>query len=354
MRLPQIKFLAVLFLFNFSLILFLSKLFDGEENRNTVGVTAPLSNPVDPFAVRQIDPILVKSLAKVSGPRSNIYDQENQADNFGWDVDPKTILESNLNKVLECKWLDFVSTTGNTAKFCGHSNGDYVTRMIEKKKRFGDCDILSRLWNEATNKTQNSVYLEIGANIGSCVMEMLLSTDAKIVAFEPHPHNQFVLQSTIQALDPSYQKRFVLVPVALGKETSKNQIYASPRNMGNSVVGKVIKDYGKQKTTDFENFEINIERLSSILDADAGVDFPLVKMDAQGFECQVLDGIDLNLIGKIYKIKFEIAPKWLSQQNCLNLLSKLRNLGYEIMSEAGIIIEGEASRWGEALAVQKK
>ena len=56
------------------------------------------------------------------------------------------------------------------------------------------------------------------------------------------------------------------------------------------------------KKIDFKEFDIHIERLSSILDANAGIDFPLVKLDAQGFECQILDGIDPNL-AKVIKAK---------------------------------------------------
>merc|ERR1712045_939277 len=116
---------------------------------------------------------------------------------------------------------------------CCHDPADeLVSRQISERKRFHDCDVLSRMWNESLDKTNNnSVYLDIGANIGSCVMEMLLSTDAKIIAFEPHPHNQLALHNTIRMLDESYQRRFVLVPVALGSQKTKIKLYASATNM---------------------------------------------------------------------------------------------------------------------------
>ena len=298
-----------------------------------------------PFGGRPIDPILVKSLAKVQGPRSNNFGQDEDGEAVGWNVNPTSILESTRAKSndFQCNWQDFVSTAGKSAKMCCHDDADMVSRTIKADKRFRDCDVLPKLWNESNDKTPNSVYLEIGANIGSCVMEMLLSTDAKVVAFEPHPYNQLVLQKSIQALDQSYQRRFVLIPVALGKETSKSKIYASSRNMGNSVVGKVIKDRGDQKTEDFKEFDIHIERLSSILDANAGIDFPLVKMDAQGFECQILDGIDPNLAKVISKIKLEVAPKGLREQQCEDLFSQFRNLGFLVRQQGrNEIFEGEA------------
>lgn len=85
----------------------------------------------------------------------------------------------------------------------------------------------------------------MGVIIRSCVVEMLLSTDAKVIAFEPHPNNLFVLLNTIAAMDDSYQEHVVVVPVALGGESSIETTYAAKGNMGNSVVGKVIKDNKK-------------------------------------------------------------------------------------------------------------
>ena len=45
------------------------------------------------------------------------------------------------------------------------------------------------------------VYLDIGANIGACIMTMLLASDAFIVAFEPNPANLFRLTSTLLKLE---------------------------------------------------------------------------------------------------------------------------------------------------------
>lgn len=61
-----------------------------------------------------------------------------------------------------------------------------------------------------------SLYLDIGGNIGSCVMEMLLSTNASIVAFEPHPMNLYNVKKTMSYLGKEYQDRLLLFPVGLG------------------------------------------------------------------------------------------------------------------------------------------
>ncbi|OEU22376.1 hypothetical protein FRACYDRAFT_232531 [Fragilariopsis cylindrus CCMP1102] len=230
-----------------------------------------------------------------------------------------------------CKWLDFESTTGKTAKFCGHDvEGEGVTASIAKAKRFHHCNVLPSMWEKSGPKQENSIYLEIGANIGSCVMEMLLSTDAKVIAFEPHPRNQYVLQKS--TLPQSIQNRFVLVPVALGGASTTDTIYAAKHNMGNSIVGKMIKDNRRQEFDEVDQFEIAVEPLSSIISTYP--DIPLIKLDAQGFECHILDGLTQELANKIHKVKFEVSKNHLGQQGCNDLLSKFRNLGFDIYDES--------------------
>ena len=49
---------------------------------------------------------------------------------------------------------------------------------------------------------------------------------------------------------------------------------------------------------------------------DNNLNISLVKMDSQGFECQILEGFDQNLADKIQKVKFEVAGKYLRAQGC--------------------------------------
>jgi len=79
---------------------------------------------------------------------------------------------------------------------------------------------------------QSVVYVEIGANIGSCVMEMLLSTNASIVAFEPHPRNLYNLKKTVSLLDETYQNRLALFPVGPGNASMTSTIYSGSDNLG--------------------------------------------------------------------------------------------------------------------------
>ena len=170
-------------------------------------------------------------------------------------------------------------------------------------------------------------------------MEMLLSTDANIIAFEPHPMNLFNLMNTISRLDEMYKKRVVLIPIALGNETEETIIHAAYNNLGNSVVGQFVEDYSNQSAPDAFKFTIRVERLDSILNSSGGLHIPLMKMDAQGYECRIMEGIGEHIAARIDNIKFEYARNCLNAQGCTNLLTIFRRFGFNIYKRGKRIYE---------------
>ena len=101
--------------------------------------------------------------------------------------------------------------------------------------------------------------------------------------------------------------------------------------MGNSVIGKIIEDHNGQRFDKKLQFTVNVERLDSILNTD--IDVKLMKMDAQGFECNILEGMGNDIANAIGVMKFEWAAKWLTAQNCTDFLPRLRNYGFDVYSK---------------------
>ena len=163
--------------------------------------------------------------------------------------------------------------------------------------------------------------------------------------------NYELLSATISLLGPEFQQRVALLPIALGSESVKSQVYSAEGNMGNSVVGKQIKDFGSQQMN--EPVDIFIERMDSVLSNDVSI--PLMKLDAQGFECQILDGWSPETAESINQIKFEVAGKWLNQQGCTDLLPRLRNFGFAITGGNGAVIASDKVNCGvcDAYATKK-
>jgi hypothetical protein len=87
-----------------------------------------------------------------------------------------------------CQWATFLpfrpkhgTRDDVAARMCTYPvcSDRYVSSMIQTCGRWYDCDTLVTLWNAVeSDKGSKSIYIEIGANIGSCVMQMLFSTNA--------------------------------------------------------------------------------------------------------------------------------------------------------------------------------
>jgi hypothetical protein len=153
-------------------------------------------------------------------------------------VDWSNPLSLEEETLFKCTMTNFVSSaTKETAPMCVHEN-DWVSHNIKSNGNWADCNLLPVLWNYVSKEESDAdkllFYVEIGANIGSCVMEMLLSTNANIIAFEPHPMHVFNIKKTVSLLDKSYQDRLLLFPIGLGSESAASTIYSASGNLGNS------------------------------------------------------------------------------------------------------------------------
>ena len=78
----------------------------------------------------------------------------------------------------------------------------------------------------------------------------------------------------------------------------------------------------RQKFDENLQFTINVERMDQLLKSNA-IHIRLMKMDAQGFECNILDGMGEDLANKIDVIKFEYSKTHMHGHDCLDLLKKI-------------------------------
>lgn len=234
-----------------------------------------------------------------------------------------------------CDMQSFKSTG---YKICVHPFDDIISNVIRRNGSWQDCAVLSKTWNRIVkDTTKDPVYVEIGANIGSCIMEMLFTTNAPIIAFEPNPKNLYPMKETLRALPKSYQDRVAIFPIALGSTATKSTVYSASNNMGNSHVGKPVKDHdvGFQEFRDEDTFDIYVERLDNIL--NTGFNIPLMKLDAQGFECEILSGMSHEFAASLQHVHFEKADRFLKEHGCDNLLSKFRDLGFTIYQDNTVV-----------------
>jgi FkbM family methyltransferase len=224
----------------------------------------------------------------------------------------------------------------------------YVSGMIQGRGRWEECDILVNLWKEANaridarrqhhddDEEKTRIYLDVGGNIGSCVMEMLMSTDANIVVLEPHPHNLAQLTTTLMAQTEDNRNRVRVVPVGAGNTTEQFPMHIATDNRGNSVMNVQIKDTPSQNFLDPTT--VYVERIDDIIDASKVI-IPLVKMDIQGFECRALDGMPVLLSNAIDTFTGEMADNFLRPQGCSaqGMKQRLEQHGFVVSGDYNIV-----------------
>ena len=241
--------------------------------------------------------------------------------------DRSSILNEHMD--LKCHWTEFKPAHRPpgipSTPMCVYprDRDQYVSGRIIDSGRWPDCDRLTTILREEPEST-NKVHVEIGAQIGSCVMQVLLTTDATVYAFEPHPVNLFYLTSTLMNLDESYRNRVHLFPIALGAETGSSKIYMHPSNAGNAQVQKSGATVRKGET------KVMIERLDDIL--DDGIKITQMKMDAQGFECFIVDGMPQalrNTKNLVFEVE-EVQVRRFKECNPAVLVNRVKQAGFEI------------------------
>jgi FkbM family methyltransferase len=226
-----------------------------------------------------------------------------------WQVwDKKSILFDDMN--LTCNWNDYRpfirGQEAPAVSFCAHplSEDQFVSKNIVTKGRHLECDGLPHMLSHSLkidNGQDEVLYVDVGANMGTCVMQMLLTTNATIAAFEPHPYNLFVMTSTFMELEESLRNRIHLFPIALGAESSESTIHMASDNRGHAVVSKVIRI--NRRASFLPPIPIRVEPLDDILKDSTTVH--LMKMDAQGFECYIYEGMK-KVLQKTRTVFFEL------------------------------------------------
>ena len=202
---------------------------------------------------------------------------------------------------------------------------DLISNQIRERGQWSDCDRLVHLWRAVAFAHQppqpggnssrtdrhrargrrkshpamreppqdGAVLLEAGANIGACTVELLLRTDAQILAFEPSAINLFYLTRSLRLLAKRYPpvaRRVVVLPIGLGDKAVSLPLRVQLDNLGNSVLGAPGVAHGMaDPPSAVVAANATVMPLDDLLPRGLG-SVRLMKLDTQGFECNVLEG----------------------------------------------------------------
>jgi len=225
-----------------------------------------------------------------------------------------------------------------------------LSDVVRGMKRWPDCAELAYLWKTlpaspaAAKSTTFSpcekqvygagkLFVDVGANIGSCTMQMLARPDVpEVVAFEPNPKNYFYLTGSVLK-NQGFKERLALFPLALGQAAGSHPMYMQVGNAGNTVLDNAVGATEKQKVN------ARTTTLDEVfLESGKAPYIHLMKIDAQGFEVNILKGgSKLLASGAINAIHFELAPMWLLGEGTspAELFTILVTNGYECYHSSG-------------------
>jgi len=183
---------------------------------------------------------------------------------------------------------------------------------------------------------RTKLFVDIGANVGSCTLQMLARPDVStVVAFEPNPDNLFYLTNSIRK-NPGFSSKISLYPLGLSDSTSMHRMYEQKGNFGNSVFDTPVTDTAND-VDDKVKVQVKTRTLDDIFFAGGSPPYiHLMKIDVQGFETKVLKGgMRLLKSGAIRAIKLEVAKKWLRSQktSALEVFNTLSASGYALLRD---------------------
>ncbi len=173
-----------------------------------------------------------------------------------------------------------------------------------------------------------SVALDIGANIGAHALPLanMVGPTGRVLAFEPTAFAFSKLQRNL-ALNPQLQSRvrsFQMMLVASDVEALPEALYSSwPLEPSGDVHpklrGRLMSTEGAQAAS-----------LDRVLEQEAVERVDFVKLDVDGYECEVLRGASLTLKQRRPTLIMEVAPYVLAEHGASldELLGLLRSAGY--------------------------
>lgn len=134
------------------------------------------------------------------------------------------------------------------------------------------------------------VFWDIGANVGSISLPIAHSTPGvRVEAFEPSPRVFHRLRTNL-SLNPDLTPRVRLHPWALSMTTGEASFYASKETTNSGVGG-----LGHSRNREDRAVSVTVKRGDDLIAEGAVAPPDLIKIDVEGFEIEVLRGLEAFL-----------------------------------------------------------
>eukprot|EP00545_Synedropsis_sp_CCMP1620_P011722 CAMPEP_0119014956 /NCGR_PEP_ID=MMETSP1176-20130426/10476_1 /TAXON_ID=265551 /ORGANISM="Synedropsis recta cf, Strain CCMP1620" /LENGTH=368 /DNA_ID=CAMNT_0006968207 /DNA_START=55 /DNA_END=1161 /DNA_ORIENTATION=+ len=286
---------------------------------------------------------------------NNLFVEDEGPSELSWKDDSKLWNQESVlfnDSGYTCRWITYQSSSSSSSssskkggapppiQVCVHpGETDYLSNIIGGGGSGSkQCELQTKQWD---HKHAKQVYLEIGAHVGICVLEMLFSTKATVIAVEAHPHNLFALTSTLLK-NPKLLERVSVLPVALGREQSSTADTAAAAamiddgNNGDLVQAKIVPPSSSSSPDQQQKQQaMNIIQMERLDDLILPGGLQLVSLHVNGYECNVLDG-GLKVFRKVTTIAFSVNPSALTPYACSSDL---------LLAKVTVLSNRQAPKW---------
>ncbi len=183
-------------------------------------------------------------------------------------------------------------------------------------------------------------FVDIGANVGWFTMNMA-AFGANVIAFEPMQDNIDLIQKSLEEPDNvmnGVSGRVKFYPHGLGTKDEVCTIYSHNINVGDGIVKCVNGDDGEKNLKIPNDYSIRgripVHRLDDVVDAKKeGLNIVVIKMDTEGYECNVLEGGSNLLLRSGARVIFtEFEKGWMIERdgNPEKFMKDIADAGYRL------------------------
>ncbi|MBL4591019.1 MAG: FkbM family methyltransferase [Phycisphaerales bacterium] len=169
--------------------------------------------------------------------------------------------------------------------------------------------------------------IDIGMNLGhfTTLGAELVGDSGTVVAFEPNPKLCKLVGEHLVTQGLGHVK---IMNCALGSEEGSVTLTVPHGNTGHSFVAEVTNRHAEEQD---ERIEVPMRVGESEL-ANIDTDNLIVKMDVEGAELEVLQGMKQVLREKVHAMQIEISPQWLGDSKVQRIHDLLGECGFETLS----------------------
>ena len=193
--------------------------------------------------------------------------------------------------------------------------------------------------NWINNFDKNSIFFDIGANIGLYSCYAARKRNCKVIAFEPSVFNLELLSKNIYL--NSLSKNVIIVPTPISNETKTAEF-----NMSSTEAGGALSTFGETYTHDGTriNNSFNYKMPGTKLDKIVNfykLDKPkYIKIDVDGIEHLILEGAE-EVLKEAKSILVEVNDKFTLQADKVKKIMK--ESGFEMVEkkQSSLIAESE-------------